>query len=133
MSGGPEYVIFKGRLVTDQGLFRPMTGYGQYQPLPPFTPYLYDKLKERKHASIIQPVTRSDQDMTTTAVTNGDNSIPPPTPVEDEPKQNNHQVSSVDFNSHPETPDIDETPRNSPNRSSVRIRAPPGGKSSGFW
>merc|ERR1719500_2243390 len=26
-SGGPEYVIFKGRMVLDQGTFRPMTGF----------------------------------------------------------------------------------------------------------
>ena len=34
----------QGRLVTDQGLFRPMTGYGQFVPLPPFPPLLYDKV-----------------------------------------------------------------------------------------
>ena len=66
VNGAPEYVIFKvyltpqhrhqvqdqeldsddhqGRLVTDQGLFRPMTGYGQFVPLPPFPPVLYDKV-----------------------------------------------------------------------------------------
>ena len=44
-TGGPEYVIFRGRLVTDQGLFRPMTGYGRYQALPPFPPHVYDRIK----------------------------------------------------------------------------------------
>ena len=132
ITGGPEYVIFKGRMVTDQGLFRPMTGFGQYQPLPPFPAHLYDKLKEHKEARIVQPVARSDEDMATVTLTNGGDNIPPPTPVEDEPKSNGHQ-SSVDLNSHPQTPDFDETPRNSPRRSSVRVRAPPGGKSSGFW
>ena len=133
VTGGAEYVIFKGRMVTDQGLFRPMTGYGQYQPLPPYAPHIYDKLKERKEATIIQPVARSEEDMATVVMTNGDDSIPPPTPVEDDPKPNNQQISSMDLNSHPQTPDFDEIPRNSSSRSSIRIRAPPGGKSSGFW
>ena len=52
LRGGPEYVIFKGRMVTDQGLFRPMTGYGQFQPCPPFPKELYAKIKERKEAMV---------------------------------------------------------------------------------
>merc|ERR1711892_113383 len=132
-TGGPEYVIFRGRLVTDQGLFRPMTGYGRYQALPPFPPHVYDRVRESKEATRIAPVVRSEEDMDTVTMTNGDDDIPPPTPVEDEPKPTNQQRSSVDLNSHPNTPDFDETPRNSPSRSSVGIRAPPGGKSSGFW
>jgi len=133
VTGGPEYVIFKGRMVTDQGLFRPMTGYGQYQALPPFPPFIFDQLKERREARTVAPVARSEEDMTNISITNGDDSIPPPTPVEDEPKPTNQHKSSVDLNSHPITPDYDETPRNSPSRSSVRVRAPPGGKSTGFW
>lgn len=133
VSGGPEYVIFKGRLVTDQGLFRPMTGYGQFQPLPPFAPHIYDKMKQKKEASAIKPVTRTEQDM---AIVNGSGTekLPPPVPEEDEKKESNHQKSSVDMTSHPQTPDFDDiSVRNSPSRSSVRVRAPPGGASSGFW
>jgi len=131
ITGGPEYVIFKGRMVTDQGLFRPMTGYGQYQALPPFPPHLYDRIKESKEARLVQPVVRSVEDMAAMTITSPH--IPPPTPVEEEPKPTNQHKSSLDLNSHPKTPDYDETPRNSPSRSSVRVRAPPGGKSAGFW
>ena len=133
VTGGPEYVIFKGRMVTDQGLFRPMTGYGQYQALPPFPPFIFDRLKERKEARLITPVIRSEEDMESFSATNGVDDIPPPIPVEDDPKPANQQISSVDLKSHPDTPDFDATPRNSPNRSSIRVRAPPGGKCSGFW
>ena len=131
-TGGPEYVIFRGRLVTDQGLFRPMTGYGQYQALPPFPPHLYEKIKENKEATRITPVVRSEEDMDTVTITNGDDDISPPTPVENAPNQKNQQRSSVNLNSHPDAPDFDETPRNSPSRSSIQVRAPPGGQSTGF-
>ncbi len=57
--------------------------------------------------------------------------IPPPEPVEEERPTSQHR-SNFDLNSHPDTPDFDEV-RASPSRSSVRVRAPPGGKSSGFW
>ena len=88
----------QGRLVTDQGLFRPMTGYGQFVPLPPFPPLLYDKviiiviiiiisifivamindaqMREKKESgSEVRAVPRSEEDM---ATTNGiDQDIPP--------------------------------------------------------
>merc|ERR1712192_142867 len=66
VNGAPEYVIFRGRLVTDQGLFRPMTGYGQFVPLPPFPPLLYDKMREKKESGSVQAVPRSEEDMATT-------------------------------------------------------------------
>jgi len=137
INGAPEYVIFKGRLVTDQGLFRPMTGYGQFVPLPPFPPLLYDKMREKKECGSVVAVPRSEEDM---ATTNGiDQDIPPEVPEEESKVANQHR-SSVDMTSHPQTPDFDEV-RNSPSRNSVssqqssitRVRAPPGGQSSGFW
>jgi len=128
ITGGPEYVIFKGKMVKDQDLFRPMTGYGQFQALPPFAPYIYDKMKEKNEKDKVEPVVRSEQDM---ATINGIDNIPPATP--DAVRPSNQQRSSVDLNSHPQTPDFDEVP-NSPSRSSVRVRAPPGGNTSGgFW
>merc|ERR1712123_372877 len=133
VTGGPEYVIFKGKVVTDQGLFRPMTGYGQYQPLPPFPPHVYDKIKEHKEATRIMPVVRIEEDMDTITMTNGDDSIPPPAQMEDDPNPNIEQTSNVDLNSHPDTPDLDESRRSPISVSSIRVRAPPGGKSSGFW
>lgn len=129
LHGGPEYVICKGRLVLDQGTFRPMQGFGQYVEVPPFSPFIYDKVRAAKETVKMQPVARSDQDM---AVTNGTGDIPPASPPDEEEKPTNQQKSSFDLNSHPDTPDFDSV-RSSPSRSSVRVRAPPGGNSSGFW
>jgi len=129
--GGPEYVIFKGRMVLDQGIFRPMTGFGEYLPLPPFSPHVYDKLNEKRSQAMtrVRPVTRSPEDMA--VVTNGEDAVPPPV-KEEEPKPANQQVSSVELDNHPDAPDYDSL-RNSPSRSSVRVRMPPGGKTTGFW
>ena len=76
-SGGPEFVIFKGRMVLDQGTFRPMTGFGEYLPLPPFSPHVYDKLNEKRSAALsrARPVTRTEEDMA--VVTNGEDAVPP--------------------------------------------------------
>lgn len=126
--GAPEYVIFKGKVVKDQDVFRPMTGFGQFQALPPFAPYLYDKIGEKKEAEKVEPVIRSEEDMVTSVL----ETIPSPTPDE-KTYPNNQQRSSVDLNSHPQSPDFDEV-SNSPSRSCVRVRAPPGGSTSGgFW
>lgn len=129
VNGGPEYVIFKGKVVKDQDVFRPMTGYGQYQPLPPFAPFIYEKIKQKREDGKVEPVERSEQDM---ATINGFQNIPSPT-KEAPVCPNNQQRSSVDLNSHPDTPDFEEM-NNSPSRSCVRVRAPPGGTTSGgFW
>ena len=132
VTGGPDYVIYKGRMVLDEGTFRPMQGFGQFVGTPPFAPSVYDRVKERKESAKIEPVARSEQDM---AIINGTGDIPPPTPPPAQEKPANQQRSSFDLTSHPQTPDFDSPEvRSSPSRSSVRVRAPPGGRSSGgFW
>ena len=63
--GGPEFVIFKGRMVLDQGIFRPMTGFGEYLPLPPFSPHVYDKIAEKRSTALARArVERTEEDMT---------------------------------------------------------------------
>jgi hypothetical protein len=64
----------------------------------------------------------------------GAGDIPPPTPTKSNQaeKAPSQHESSFDLRDHPNTPDFDE--RRTPGRSSVRVRAPPGGQSSGsFW
>ena len=130
-TGGPEFVIFKGRLVLDQGTFRPMTGFGEFQPLPPFSPHLYDRLRENRSQARARPVLRTEEDMN--VVTNGQDRDAVPPPVrEEEVKPTNQQVSSLELDNHPDTEDTSSV-MSSPSRSSVRVKMPPGGVSAGFW
>ena len=66
-------------------------------------------------------------------VNGGCGDIPPPTPPKKDQaeKAPSQHESSFNLNDHPNTPDFDE--RRTPARASVRVRAPPGGQSSGFW
>ena len=130
-TGGPEFVIFKGRLVLDQGTFRPMTGFGEFQPLPPFSPHLYDRLRESRSQATARPVLRTEEDMS--VATNGlDKDAVPPPVREEEVKPTNQQVSSLELDNHPDTEDTSSV-MSSPSRSSVRVKMPPGGVSAGFW
>lgn len=130
--GGPEFVIFKGRMVLDQGIFRPMTGFGEYLPLPPFSPHVYDKIAEKRSTALARArVERTEEDMT--VIANGEDAVPPPIRDEEAKSPTNQQVSSIEHDNHPDTPDFDSQQRNSPSRSSVRVRMPPGGKATGFW
>ena len=42
-------------------------------------------------------------------------------------------MSSIEHDQHPDPGPDFEAVRNSPSRSSVRVRMPPGGKTTGFW
>ena len=131
-TGGPEFVIFKGRMVLDQGTFRPMTGFGEFQPLPPFSPHLYDRLRESRSQARARPVLRTEEDMT--VVTNGGDKEAVPPPVrEEEVRPANQQVSSLELDNHPDTGEDTSSVLSSPSRSSVRVKMPPGGVSAGFW
>lgn len=130
VQGAPEYVLCRGRLVKDQDIFRPMQGFGLYRELEPFNADLYEKIRVQKESQPIRAVQRTPMDL---PMTNGatPEEMPPPEPVEE--KVSNQQRSSVDLTSHPDSPDFDNASRASSARSSVRVRAPPGGASSGFW
>jgi len=129
--GVPDFVLCRGRLVKDQEIFRPAHGFGLYRELEPFSPLLYDKLREKAENQQVRAVLRTEADM---PHVNGatPEEIPPPTPEEAEEPPINQQKSNFDLNSYPQTPDFDSA-RSSPSRSSVRVRAPPGGISVGFW
>lgn len=131
VKGSPEYVLCRGRLVKDQDLFRPMQGFGLYRELEPFNADLYEKIRIQKESQPIRAVQRTPMDL---PMANGasEEEMPPPEPVDTEKPEDQHR-SSVDLTSHPDTPDFDNASRASSARSSVRVRAPPGGASSGFW
>merc|ERR1719244_264206 len=145
IEGGPEYVLCRGRLVKDQDIFRPMQGFGLYRELEPFNPELYDRMRLRaERQQQRKVVVREEVDMPlVNGNSNGhsgggdgddDDDIPPssPQPVDEEPAAVDQRRSSFELNAHPQTPDFDDT-RSTVSRCSVRVRAPPGGVSAGFW
>jgi len=135
VTGVPDFVIVRGRLVKDQEIFRPMQGYGMYRELPPFGDTLCDLMqnKKDKQVALPEPVVRKPEHL---PQLNGvaEDDIPPPTPeeAEEKPVSADQHKTNFDLNSHPQTPEFDSA-RSSPARSSVRVRAPPGGVSRGFW
>jgi len=157
--GVAETVLVQGKLMVDEGRVRVMQGFGKFVPLAPNPSFVYDKVRAKEAGELdlarAQPVARSgvDMEIPAGAATNGKahhdestngsgdgadgDGIPTPTPKKsDQPERApSQQSSNFDLRSHPNAPDdIDEQFRNSPQRASVRVRAPPGGRSSGgFW
>jgi dihydropyrimidinase len=136
--GVAETVICQGRVVIDDGQMRVAGGFGKFLPLRPFAPHIFNKIKEKEESEAAlapRSVARTESDMT---ITNGSScEIPPPTPPKSSQAERapSQHVSNFDLRSHPNSSDFEmPSSRNSPLRSSVRVRAPPGGKSVGsFW
>lgn len=148
--GMAETVLVQGKLMVDEGRVRVMQGFGKFVPLLPNAPFIYDKVRAKAEADMdlasAQPVSRSTADMELPLNGNGDSckengdsseGIPSPAPKKSDQAERapSQQSSNFDLRSHPNAPDdSDEQYRNSPQRASVRVRAPPGGRSSGgFW
>lgn len=134
--GVADTVICQGKVMVDEGQIRVMQGFGRFLPLKPFSAFVYDKVRAKEEADAMPRVERSLNDMEISTNGNGaGGDIPPPTPPKVNyavPSPSQHE-SHFDLRSHPNTPDVDVS-RASPTRSSVRVRAPPGGKSHGsFW
>lgn len=135
VSGAPEYVIVKGKVCLEDGVVRVAEGYGQFLELPTHCPLLYaakngtdhiDGLREHEQLDQYQ-VEFEDRDYvpgkadslvsTSTQVTFTARA-PRAEGVRDQ------QASSFSISK-----EIDDGPK----KSSIRVRAPPGGASSGLW
>ncbi len=128
--GVAETVICSGKVMVDDGQLRIMQGFGRFLPIAPFSSHVYDLVREKEMADAAPRAVERDQEEMTINGSSGD--IPPPTP----PKTNqavpapSQLESHFDLRSHPD-PDASQQ---GPNRSTVRVRLPPGGRSSGgFW
>merc|ERR1711892_319636 len=113
--GVAEWVLTGGRVVVEDGELKMAKGAGKFVPNLPFSPYVYDQVKaaEEKYAAKTVAVKRSEQDMfvdmTKTAAA----------AEEDKPRMQDtmaREASSA----------IDSKPQ-------IRVRNPPGGKSSIFF
>jgi dihydropyrimidinase len=135
LKGRVEAVILRGRLMYFDEDLKAVQGHGRFLPLSPYPAHVYERIKARKALQVFHPVERKEEEIEI----NGD--IPPPArPIPFQPeKAASLHISNIDLKLHPNDPeDIDETspvlmPRMK-HRSSIRIRNPPGGQSSGsFW
>ncbi|XP_061380299.1 dihydropyrimidinase isoform X1 [Danaus plexippus] len=132
--GGPQYVIVNGRVCLDDGDLRVAEGYGKFLPTPPNSPYVYGEVPTTPQPERVEYLPSPAR------VTNG-------TPTElqishkleatsvsgcstptgrkmREPGQRNLQNSTFSISQEMEGLDT---------KTSVRVRNPPGGKSSGLW
>merc|ERR1712198_432887 len=127
--GVPEWVITGGRVVVEEGHVKVARGAGSYVVTPPFSPYVYDRVKEAEIALSKRnmPVIRTPEDMYV------DMNKPHPVDIyepDDKPVtlqettfSLDQHASSAEAEAEDGKPAIDSKPQ-------IRIRNPPGGKSS---
>lgn len=74
--GVADIVICGGKIMVDDGAIRVMQGFGSFIPLPPFSPFVYDKVKAKEERDLLprQSVARTEEDMVVS--TNGCGDIP---------------------------------------------------------
>ncbi len=129
--GVPETVIMRGRIIVDEGQLRAMQGFGLFIPVAPYPPEVYEKIRAREAAAReASAVIRANPPVASNG--NSVEDVPPPTPKKSEhaEKAPSQHESSFDLRAHPN----DEVAAAETQRASVRVRAPPGGRSSGgFW
>jgi len=128
--GIADYVITGGRVVVDEGELKVVQGGGQFVPNPPHSPYVYERIKaaEEVRRKLEVKIERSAEDM---AIDDSKCKNPPQGAVRKETPPANLHESQLEMDEHAETKQP-ETP-NRPNidaKPTIRVRNPPGGKSS---
>ncbi len=130
--GIAEYVLSNGRVVVDDRQLKVVQGMGRFVPNPPHPAYIYDQVKARETERNLQEVSisRTEEDMAIPDCPEG-----PPGHDDDggaaRRKPSNMQESTFDLDNHAKAKE--EAPGNKPNIDSkpqIRVRNPPGGKSS---
>ncbi|CAG9760432.1 unnamed protein product [Ceutorhynchus assimilis] len=134
--GVPEYVVVNGRVILDEGQLRAVEGFGRFIDTPVFPPYVYDpskleELKPQNNGNVeeeIQNIREIEklhlEEKTCLTPTLPESTASTPSGRGARPEgQRNIQDSTFSISE-----DLD-TDR----KSCIRVRNPPGGKSSGFW
>ena len=136
VSGAPEYVIVKGKVCLEDGVVRVAEGYGQFLELPTHCPLIYatkngdsvDGSKEEHEQSLDQfQVEFEDRDYVPGKADSLKSTSTQVTFTARAPRAEgvrDQQASSFSISK-----EIDDGPK----KSSIRVRAPPGGASSGLW
>ena len=136
--GKAETVILRGRVVLFEGDLKVVHGHGRFLPLSPYPAHVYEKIKAREQQMFnLHPVERKENEE---IKINGNDIPPPASPISFQPeKAASLHISNIDLKLHPNDEDPLQEPvvhvlaRNK-HRSSIRIRNPPGGQTSGsFW
>lgn len=127
--GIADYVITGGRVVVDDGELKVARGAGRFVPNPPFSPYVYDRVKaaEQELAEKTVAVKRSEQDMFV--------DMTKPVEKEQEEKPTDMHETTFGLEKHA-SPKVDEEKDRKPtidSKPQIRVRNPPGGKSSIFF
>ncbi|XP_056151623.1 dihydropyrimidinase-related protein 5a [Lampris incognitus] len=130
--GVPLVTISRGRLVYENGVFTCAEGSGKFHPLRTFPDYLYKKMVQREKCQVVKAVEREPYSGEVAVVVNsgkdhGAADLDPPTrPCTRHGAMRDLHESSFSLSGA----QIDDK---IPKRSSAKILAPPGGRSSGIW
>ncbi|XP_076262568.1 collapsin Response Mediator Protein isoform X4 [Rhynchophorus ferrugineus] len=136
--GVPEYVIVNGRVIVDEGNLKAVQGYGKYIDCPVFPPYVYDpekvtELKPEKNGTNDEGIQNireleklhfEEKACSSPTPTIPEGNVLTPSCKGARPEgQRNIQDSTFSIS---EELDVER-------KSCIRVKNPPGGKSSGFW
>jgi dihydropyrimidinase len=147
--GVAEYVICGGRVCVDEGQVKVLQGFGKYVPNQVYCPYVYDLVKARdaKKAASLVPVARVgfDGEMESmsqngvenlTIADNGNNGTaapPPATPIQTPDVGGPEDYKSQGVKNQQESTFSVAGGDKVEQRTGIRVRNPPGGRSSGLW
>lgn len=141
-----DYVLSNGKVVVDEGQLKVCQGSGRYIKNPAYSPYVYDKVETNAANRMMKEVGvyRTEEDFKIDDVEEPDMEDKAPQAVA------NQQKSSFDLKGHPAEPkpepeqghgqqqsqpqvENSPTPAKIDSKPTIRVRAPPGGKSSIFF
>ncbi|XP_050963351.1 dihydropyrimidinase-related protein 5b isoform X1 [Labeo rohita] len=131
--GVPLVTISHGRLVCENGVFTCAQGSGKFHPMRSFPDFLYKKMVQREKTQRLRGVDRAPYSGDVAAVTNSVRKESA-TPEGDVPMRATARHAGIrDLHESSFSLSGAQVDDHIPKRSSARILAPPGGRSSGIW
>ncbi|XP_016111629.1 dihydropyrimidinase-related protein 5b [Sinocyclocheilus grahami] len=131
--GVPLVTISRGRLVCESGVFTCAQGSGRFYPMRSFPDFLYKKMVQREKTQRLRAVDRAPYSGDIAAVNNSIRKESA-TPEGDVPMRASTRHAGVrDLHESSFSLSGAQVDDHIPKRSSARILAPPGGRSSGIW